>query len=163
MNDLDADDRARADGRWSRAAQVLVEQRRMRVPVAPLPPELAPRTEAEGYAVQRAAQPLLAAAGLGPVVGHKIGCTTDVMQAFLGIPNPAGGHIHAAGTPRGHGRVPRGRFVRVGVECEIAVELRRDLDAAGRPRPPDTSRMLFWKSCTSLLSAEWLSSFRSSA
>jgi len=129
----DTDDRPPDPQRWRRAAEILVEQRRTLAPIDALPEALAPRTEAEGYAVQGAARPLLERAGLGPPVGHKIGCTTAVMQAFLGIPNPASGRIHAAAVLRGHARVPRRRFVRVGIECEIAVELGRDLLAADAP------------------------------
>ncbi|HEX6362103.1 MAG TPA: fumarylacetoacetate hydrolase family protein [Albitalea sp.] len=120
-------------GRWDEAAARLVTQRRSLAPIEALPEPLRPRDEAEGYALQQAAQRVLEAAGLGPVVGHKIGCTTAVMQAFLGIPNPCGGTIHAAGVLRSGARVPRSRFVRLGVECEIAVALGRDLVPGDAP------------------------------
>jgi 2-oxo-3-hexenedioate decarboxylase/2-keto-4-pentenoate hydratase len=118
---------------WSAAAARLIGQRRALVPIEPLPESLRPLDEAEGYALQQEVRRQLAADGLGPAVGHKIGCTTAVMQAFLGIPNPCGGNIYAAGVLRGGARVPRSRFVRLGMECEIAVELGRDLGAAQGP------------------------------
>jgi 2-oxo-3-hexenedioate decarboxylase/2-keto-4-pentenoate hydratase len=55
------------------------------------------------------------------------------MQAFLGIPNPCGGNVYAKGVLRGGGRVPRSRFVRLGIECEIAVELGSDLVPGDMP------------------------------
>jgi 2-oxo-3-hexenedioate decarboxylase/2-keto-4-pentenoate hydratase len=122
-----------ADKRWLPAAQLLVQQRRSLTPISPLPDRLRPRDEGEGYAIQRESKRLLEDAGLGPAVGHKIGCTTSVMQAFLGIPNPCGGNVHERGVLRGHARVPRSGFVRLGIECEIAVELGSDLSPGDRP------------------------------
>jgi len=118
---------------WSAAARILIDQRRSLTPLDPLPDPLRPQDEADGYALQRIVSQQLAEAGLGPAVGHKIGCTTPVMQAFLGIANPCGGTIHAAGVLRRRGRVPRSRFIKLGIECEIAVELGEDLNAADGP------------------------------
>jgi 2-oxo-3-hexenedioate decarboxylase/2-keto-4-pentenoate hydratase len=49
------------------------------------------------------------------------------MQAFLNIPNPCAGRLFEKTVLRRSGRIPHSGFVRVGVECEIAVELARDL------------------------------------
>src|SRR5262245_43923566 len=117
----------------STAAEILVKQRRSLTPISPLPEPLRPRDEAEGYALQRAVKQRLVAGGLGPVVGHKIGCTTAVMQAFLGIGNPCGGNVYAQGVLRRRGRVPRHRFVKLGVECEIAVMLGSELTPGDGP------------------------------
>ncbi len=70
---------------------------------------------------------------LGSLVGYKIGCTSKVMQDYLQIPHPCGGGVfervvHASGVT-----LPASGYVRVGVECEIAVRLVRDLSAAGQP------------------------------
>src|SRR5258708_6814653 len=92
-----------------------------------------PQTEAEGYALQRMLNGLLTVAGMGRPAGHKIGCTTPVMQKFLGIPHPCGGVIFEKTVLHRAGRVPRSGFVKLGVECEIAVELARDLAPAGAP------------------------------
>jgi 2-keto-4-pentenoate hydratase len=83
--------------------------------------------------VQEALHGLLAAAGLGPVAGHKIGCTTPVMQAYLGIRNPCAGGVHGATVHRGEARVRHGEYLGVGVECEIAVRLGGDLGPEGAP------------------------------
>jgi len=119
--------------RWSVAAAMLVGQRRSLTPIEPLREDLRPRDEAQGYALQQAVQEQLVATGLGPPVGYKIGCTTAVMQAFLGIPNPCAGNIHAQGVRHGSARVPRSRFVKLGIECEIAVLLARDLAPEDAP------------------------------
>ena len=76
---------------------------------------------------------LLGEAGRGPVAGHKIGCTTPVMQAFLGIPNPCAGGVLAAAVHERAAHVRHADYVRAGVECEIAVRLGADLPATGAP------------------------------
>lgn len=133
MDKPEMSDGNRDNGRWPAASRILVERRRSLTPIDPLPQSLRPRDEAEGYALQQAVKQRLAAAGLGPAVGHKIGCTTAVMQAFLGIPHPCAGNVYAAGVLRRGARVPRSRFVKLGIECEIAVELGSDLTPGGSP------------------------------
>jgi 2-oxo-3-hexenedioate decarboxylase/2-keto-4-pentenoate hydratase len=119
--------------RHRRAATLLRDQRVSRTPIGPLPEECRPRDEPEGYAVQEALHALLSSAGLGPIAGHKIGCTTPVMQAYLGIRSPCAGGVHAATVHDREARARHADYVRVGVECEIAVRLRRDLAPAGAP------------------------------
>jgi len=70
------------------AAARLLEQRLSLTPITPLGAGLSPQTMAEGYAIQAARHPLLIEAGMGELVGHKIGCTTPVMQAFVNINHP---------------------------------------------------------------------------
>jgi 2-oxo-3-hexenedioate decarboxylase/2-keto-4-pentenoate hydratase len=98
-----------------------------------LPADCRPREERDGYGIQEVLHGLLTGAGLGPVAGHKIGCTTPVMQAFLGIDHPCAGGVLAATVHRGEARVPHRDYVRVGVECEIAVRLGADLGPASAP------------------------------
>jgi 2-keto-4-pentenoate hydratase len=115
------------------AASRLLDQRLSLEPISDLPEALRPQTEAEGYALQRVLNGLLTIAGLGRQSGHKIGCTTSVMQNFLGIPNPCAGVIFEKTVLHRSGRIPRSGFVRLGIECEIAVELARDLAPVGAP------------------------------
>ena len=56
-----------------------------------LPGPLRPGSEAEAYAIQELLHSRYRRAGLGPRVGYKIGCTTVVMQKYLGIDNPCAG------------------------------------------------------------------------
>lgn len=88
-----------------------------------------PATELGAYQVQAIARGLLSRAGFGRQAGWKIGCTTAVMQEYLGIDSPCAGTMFQGNI--WHGRhsfgVPaRGRL---GVECEIAVRISRDLPA----------------------------------
>jgi 2-oxo-3-hexenedioate decarboxylase/2-keto-4-pentenoate hydratase len=119
--------------RHRRAAAMLRDQRLARTPIDPLPLDCRPQDEPDGYAVQESLHALLTEAGLGAVTGHKIGCTTPVMQAYLGIKNPCAGGVHASTVHDGRARVRHRDYVRVGVECEIAIRLGADLRLASAP------------------------------
>ena len=108
------------------AAKAVASARRDLVPLQALDPRVAPRDEAEGYRIQDAVHAVLAAQ-VGPLVGYKIGCTSAVMQRYLGIPHPCGGGVFAKGVHSSGVTLSHGDFIRVGVECEIAVRLARDL------------------------------------
>ena len=116
-----------------RAAQILLDARLRRLPIDQLPLECRPQDLLDGYAVQEALHDLLTAAGLGPVAGHKIGCTTPVMQAFLGIDHPCAGQVHEKAVHHRQAHVRHADYVRVGVECEIAVRLGADLGPGDGP------------------------------
>lgn len=108
------------------AARTIAAARRNRTPLAALPPDLVPQDEAEGYRIQRALHDLLLPQ-TGAMVGYKIGCTSAVMQRYLDIPHPCAGGVFAKGVHDSGARLAAGDYVRVGVECEIAVRLARDL------------------------------------
>jgi 2-oxo-3-hexenedioate decarboxylase/2-keto-4-pentenoate hydratase len=119
------------------AARLLAEHRLTRKPLEQLPGNLRPRDPTEAYRLQdQLHQELIAA--LGPIAGHKIGCTTPVMQRFLNIPSPCAGGVFAATVYRSPARVPHGNFVMVGVECEIVVRLGHDLSLTGEPFTRDS-------------------------
>jgi 2-keto-4-pentenoate hydratase len=128
----DSDDDAAA--RWSaaavevdRIARSLAGHRLARTRLPRLAEGARPHDEAAAYAVQARLHELLAEGGQGRVAGHKIGCTTPVMQRYLGIPNPCAGMVFDSRTWRSGARLPMAAFVAPGVECEIAVRLGRDL------------------------------------
>ena len=104
------------------AAEIIATARRNRTPLEPLAADVAPQDEAEGYRIQRALHELLSAE-FGALVGYKIGCTSAVMQQYLGIPHPCGGGVFAKGVHASGASLRARDFVRVGVECEIAVRL----------------------------------------
>ncbi|MEA2912251.1 MAG: hypothetical protein QOJ15_4332 [Bradyrhizobium sp.] len=108
------------------AAKTIATARRDRTPLQPLAGKAAPRTEADGYRIQDALHDLLAA-DFGSIVGYKIGCTSAVMQQYLNIPHPCGGCVYAKGVHESGASLNTKDFVRVGVECEIAAKLARDL------------------------------------
>jgi 2-keto-4-pentenoate hydratase len=108
------------------AAAALHEARRRRDQIVPLPAHLAPRTEAEGAAVQRA---LAERSGASPPAGFKIGATARRMQEYLGLSGPAAGFMAVGNLYRSGASVRFADFIRPGVECELAVRLARDLPA----------------------------------
>jgi 2-keto-4-pentenoate hydratase len=108
------------------AAEIIASTRRNRTPLRPLAADIAPQNEAEGYRIQDAVHGLLAV-DFGALAGYKIGCTSAVMQQYLSIPHPCGGGLFAKGVHDSGVSLRAKDFVRVGVECEIAVQLARDL------------------------------------
>lgn len=108
------------------AAEILSEQRKNLTLIGALPLDLEPTNESAGYRLQERVNRILEGS-LGPVVGHKIGCTTSVMQRFLGIPTPCAGEIFARTVLKGHGRVPRQGFRKIGIECEIVVSISKTI------------------------------------
>lgn len=115
------------------AAAVLAEHRLQRRAFAGFPTALQPSDEDEAYAIQELLHQRLTLAGKGPVVGHKIGCTTAVMQAYLGISNPCAGGVFASTVHHLDASLPHGDYLRVGVECELAIRLGSDLPASLAP------------------------------
>jgi len=135
-------DRDRIGEAAARIAQTRLARRRL----GPLPAAIAPRDLDEAYRVQDAQHLLLTEAGRGAIVGHKIGATTRVMQDYLRIDHPCAGGVFASTVHRSGVRLPYADFCRVGVECEVAVRLGRDLapedapfDAAAVARAVDSA------------------------
>jgi 2-keto-4-pentenoate hydratase len=95
-----------------------------------------PATELDAYRVQAITHPLLEAGGYGRQAGWKIGCTTAVMQEYLGIGNPCAGAMFQASVWHGGHTFPVPRSGRLGVECEIAVRMARDLPRLGLAYEP---------------------------
>ncbi|MEH2561223.1 2-keto-4-pentenoate hydratase [Bradyrhizobium sp. AZCC 2289] len=114
------------------AAKVIASARRKRTKLDSLPPDIAPRDEAEGYQIQRAVHDLLLPQ-FGAMVGYKIGCTSAVMQRYLDIPHPCSGGVFAKGVYESGAQLKAGDYIQVGVECEIAVRLARDLTPSEAP------------------------------
>ena len=108
------------------AAASLQEKRLRRERVTPLAQGIAPRTEAEGAAVQRA---LAHRTGAATPAGFKIGATARRMQEYLGLSGPAAGFMAIGNIHRSGADLRFGDFVRPGVEGELAVRLAHDLRA----------------------------------
>ena len=102
------------------AAAALHAKRQRRERVTPLPPAIAPQTEAEGAAAQRA---LARQTGAEPPGGFKIGATARRMQEYLGLSGPAAGFMAIGGLHPSGVTLRFGDFVHPGVECELAVRL----------------------------------------
>ena len=121
----------------SQAAQIIAAARTSRTPLPALPQEIIPDSVEDGYRIQSEVHRLLVPE-LGPWVGYKIGCTSDVMQKYLAIPHPCAGGVHARGVHRSGVELNAAEYLRVGVECEIAVRLGKDLVPAGAPFTRDS-------------------------
>lgn len=103
-----------------------------------LPSDMRPGDEADAYRVQDALHGLLEAGGFGIPAGHKIGCTTPVMQSFLGIPNPCAGAVFDSTVREVSGSFDFDRLLHPGVECEMAVRLGADLPPDDAPYDMDS-------------------------
>ena len=118
-------------------ARLLAQNRLAKQRLSALSSEYRPKDEAEAYGIQAQLHNELAAQ-LGEIAGHKIGCTTAVMQRFLNIPNPCAGGVFANTVQQSGASIPHGDFVRPGVECEIVVFLQSDLPPIDRPYTQET-------------------------
>ena len=124
----------------ARAAEIIARARLEGTLLGTLPGTCAPRTETEAYQLQDLVNQRLTRAGLGEIAGHKIGCTTPVMQQYLGIDEPCAGVVFAATVAHRSARMPAPTVGRLGVECEIAVQLGHTLGAEGSPYDQDSVR-----------------------
>ena len=123
------------------AAQ-FIAQGRLGPSLIPRPPEdLIPQNVFDGYAVQAKVNRILRLAKLGPVVGHKIGCTTNVMQKFLEIDHPCAGEIFDSTVYSSKTELSLSKFSHVGVECEIAVRIGSDMLGLKGPFTAESARL----------------------
>ncbi|MDQ2801970.1 MAG: fumarylacetoacetate hydrolase family protein, partial [Pseudomonadota bacterium] len=106
------------------AAAALQALRLSRGRLCSLDTAVAPRTEANGVAAQHA---LARRMGADPPAGFKIGATARRMQEYLGLTGPAAGFIAPGGIHASGAALRFADFTRLGVECELAVRLARDL------------------------------------
>lgn len=118
----------------ARAAEILARQRLSLSPID-LDVALRPRDEAAAYELQAETNDLIAPK-LGALAGHKIGCTTPVMQKFLGIGNPCAGRVFAQTAFGAHAEIARSNYRKLGVECEIVVEIGTDIEPGWKDYTP---------------------------
>ena len=97
------------------------------------PAEIEPGDEGEAYRVQAALHRWFEANGHGALAGYKIGCTTAVQQAHVGIARPCGGGMRADQVFEGTARLRHADYRRPGIECEIAVRMAAAAPAEGAP------------------------------
>ncbi len=105
-------------------ALALLEARKARRPAGPLAFRLAPATVSDGIATQLALARLMHA---HPPGGFKIGAIARRMQDNLGIHAPIAGFMRAQDIHASGATLRFSDFRNVGVECELAVRLGRDL------------------------------------
>jgi 2-keto-4-pentenoate hydratase len=117
---------------FKQAAQHLFDAHERRERFTPLPPELAPRTGEEAYAIQDAFV-ALRAEKLGAIVGYKMALSTPEMRRFVGVEHPQAGAMLESTIRRTPASVRVADYLRLIVEFEIAVEMAEDLPAADAP------------------------------
>jgi 2-keto-4-pentenoate hydratase len=115
----------------------LFDGHRARAKYEPIPDEFAPRDEKEAYEIQAAFHKLIIPER-GAVVGYKIALTSAVMQKMVGFDHPCSGAVFASGVHHTPFTINRSDYVRLGAECEIAVQLNADLPASGVPYTRDS-------------------------
>ena len=125
------------DDRIQQAAQFLFDGHRARAKYEPIPDEFAPRDEKEAYEIQSAFHKLIIPER-GAVVGYKIALTSAVMQKMVGFDHPCSGAVFTSGVHHTPFTINRSDYVRLGAECEIAVQLNADLPASGAPYTRDS-------------------------
>ena len=111
--------------------KLLSQARLNKIPLPILPEKLRPKNELEAYHVQSLFHKYLVSSGYGNISGRKIGCTSEVMQNYLGIKTPCVGGIYSSKIQKIQGEFLFDDFIRPGVECEIAVTLGTDLGDNG--------------------------------
>ena len=126
-----------AEDALRQAAQIIAAARTSLTPLPALPEKIIPTSVDDGYRIQAEVHRLLAPE-LGPWVGYKIGCTSEVMQKYLAIAHPCAGGVPARAAHRTGVVLNAADHVRVGVECEIAVRLGQDLVPSGAPFTRDS-------------------------
>ncbi len=114
-------------------AASLLGQARLSNSGVSLPENLIPANEDDSYAVQSLVYKWLESQGQGRFRGYKIGCTAAKMQEMLGVPHPAFGCVLENNTFYDEATFRVKDYQRVGVECEIAVEMASDLPASQAP------------------------------
>jgi len=114
------------------AAEHLMRAHERRERFTRLPPELAPASVEEAYAIQEDFV-ALRAKRLGAAVGYKIALSSAAMRRYVGVDSPQAGVMFESTIRRSPARIRAADYVNLIVEFEIAVELADDLPAADAP------------------------------
>jgi 2-keto-4-pentenoate hydratase len=114
------------------AAERLLAAHEARERFAPLPPQLAPRSAEDAYAIQDAFV-ALRAHRLGAIAGYKIALSSKEMQRFVGVDAPQAGVLLEQTLHDTPARVRAADYAHLIVEFEIAVQLAVDLPVADAP------------------------------
>ena len=122
---------------YHEAARFLWNERQAGRPFVPIPEPHTPHLLEDAYAIQAAFQQLLTETH-GPIVGHKIALTTPVMQKMVGFDEPIAAAIMEKTVHHTPAQVHLSDFGRLGVECEIAVQIAHDLPADRAPYTRDS-------------------------
>ena len=115
--------------RVTAACDYLLDLRQTKQRVAALPPDVVPRSLAEGYEVQeRLVQKLLDRSG-GRPLGYKIACTSTLAQKALGVDGPFYGVLLSHSTHPSPAKLRASDFTVRCTEAEFAFEMGQDVPA----------------------------------
>ena len=98
----------------------------------------APSNEQEAYAIQEAFLRRVAEERGTEVWGYKIAYTNSIMRERAGIDGPCSGLILASGVHNSGVTLNRDDYLRLGIECEVAVRMGAELPADGAPYSRET-------------------------
>jgi 2-oxo-3-hexenedioate decarboxylase/2-keto-4-pentenoate hydratase len=120
------------DGKIMRAAQYLARRYAARESLDIMLQDFAPTTIADAYKVQDAFLGILGQ-GKGALGGYKIAYTSDEIRRLTGVSNPCAGGIFAATLQDSPATLRGADYVRLAIECEVAVRLGTDVPASQAP------------------------------
>jgi 2-keto-4-pentenoate hydratase len=115
-----------------RAAEALLAAHEANLRFETLSAPEAPATISDAYDIQEKYVGLLRGEH-GGTVGYKVGLTSAAMQAFCGIDHPIAGVVLASRVHRSGATVRRSDFGRLGLEFEIAVRIKSDVQVTSTP------------------------------
>jgi 2-keto-4-pentenoate hydratase len=119
------------------AAETLLAEHKIGTRFRSFDPQQGPANIPDAYRIQREFVHLLRA-GHGDAIGYKVGLTSATMQKFCGIDHPIAGIVLAGRKHLSGAMVRRADFGRLGLEFEIAVQLKSDLPTATTPYSAET-------------------------
>jgi 2-oxo-3-hexenedioate decarboxylase/2-keto-4-pentenoate hydratase len=120
------------DGKIVQAAQYLAQRYAARESLDIMRQDFAPTTIEDAYKVQDAFLALLGQ-GKGPLGGYKIAYTSDEIRRQTGVSSPCAGKMFAATMHDSPATLRGADYVRLAIECEVAVRLGADVPASQAP------------------------------
>lgn len=81
----------------------------------------------DAYKIQEEINNILSNNGLGKIIGYKIGCTNEAVQKELNVVEPIFGALFKNKVIENNSNVSIKNFIKVGVECEIYVNIAKDI------------------------------------
>lgn len=111
-----------------RAVDILIEAREAVATFSGFPEDCRPAHPGDGYAIQKA---LTERTGW-PVAGWKLGATDADIQRMFATGEPFYGPVYVAGLKDSPAVVSAAQFQTLGLECEFAFSLAREIAPAGR-------------------------------
>ncbi len=121
-----------SDDRVRQAAQFLAGEYQAHKGFAPIPSSIAPQSIQEAYAVQAEYLRLLSE-WRGEFGGYKVAYTTAAMRQRSGLSEPGFGRLYTNEIHNSPATLQASDYVRLGLECEVAVRLGADLPASDAP------------------------------